>query len=185
VRCFQCDEDATQECPRCGALFCDAHGDALCERCTDPALALPSYRVYRGSLAALFIGSIVAVWLLILPPAAADQDGPPDTIASLVNTRTPTPEPTPVEAPEPTPPPAVEPEEPQEPEEPTPTPTPEPTPEQQTYVVQAGDTLLGIADRFAPSGVDSGTFANRIQEANGITDASQLQIGQELVIPQD
>ena len=33
----------------------------------DPALALPSYRVYRGSLLALLVGSIVAVWLLVLP----------------------------------------------------------------------------------------------------------------------
>ena len=52
VECFQCDQEAQQECPRCGALYCDDHGDALCERCMDPALALPSYRVYRGSLLA-------------------------------------------------------------------------------------------------------------------------------------
>ena len=48
-------------------LYCDDHGDALCERCMDPASALPSYRVYRGSLIALLIGSIFAVWLLVRP----------------------------------------------------------------------------------------------------------------------
>ena len=30
-------------------------------------LAVPSYRVFRGSLLALLVGSIVAVWLLVLP----------------------------------------------------------------------------------------------------------------------
>ncbi len=178
--CFQCDDDATQECPRCGALYCDAHGDALCERCMDPALALPSYRVYRGSFLALLVGSVVAVWLLVLPPAGADEDGPPDSIAGLVNTptatATPTPEPT--DTPEPTPTP-----------EPTETATPEPTeeptqePQQQTYVVQSGDTLYAIAERFAPPGTDVTTFMNEIISANNLPDASSLGIGDELIIP--
>ncbi|MEX2374845.1 MAG: LysM peptidoglycan-binding domain-containing protein [Dehalococcoidia bacterium] len=181
MRCFQCDEDATQECPRCGALYCDDHGDALCSRCTDPALALPSYRVYRGSLGALLVGSIVALWLLVLPPAVADRDGPPQTIAGLVNTPTPVPTEAiePVDAtPEATPTVVA-------PPEPTPEPTPQatPEPEEQTYVVQGGDTLLAIAERFAPPGIIPGDFATRIQEVNGITDASSLQIGQELTIP--
>ncbi|MQC17898.1 MAG: LysM domain-containing protein [Chloroflexi bacterium] len=181
MRCFQCDDDATQECPRCGALYCDDHGDALCQRCTDPALALPSYRVYRGSLAALLVGSVVALWLLVLPPASADRDGPSQTIAGLVNTPTPTatPEVTP-EVPDSTvtATPSATPTS-------TPEPTPEPTqePQEQTYVVQGGDTLLGIAERFAPAGVAPGDFATRIQEVNGISDASSLQIGQELIIP--
>ncbi len=185
MRCFQCDEDATQECPRCGALYCDDHGDALCDRCTDPALALPSYRVYRGSLGALLVGSIVALWLLVLPPAGADRDGPPQTIAGLVNTPTPTTEATEVAEPvgaTPEPTASVAPT-----SDPTPEPTPDVTPEpqEQTYVVQGGDTLLGIAERFAPAGVAPGDFATRIQEVNGITDASALQIGQEITIPDE
>ena len=45
-----------------------------------------------------------------------------------------------------------------------------------TYTVQAGDTLLGIADQF-------GTTVNAIAEANDITDATSLNIGQVLIIP--
>ena len=149
----------------------------------DPALALPSYRVYRGSLVTLLVGSVVAVWLLVLPPAGADQDGPPGSIAGLVNTPTPmapTPEPTevPIETATPEPTPTPEPTE-------TPVPTPDPTPEQQTYVVQAGDTMFGIAEQFAPPGADVTTFAQRIAEANGITNPSNIAIGDELVIPSD
>lgn len=178
MRCYQCDEDATQECPRCGALYCDAHGDALCARCMDPALALPSYRVYRGSVVALLVGSVVAVWLLVLPPAGADQDGPPGSIADLVNTPTASATPTPTEEPGVTVTPT-----------PTSTATPEatetaaPTPEQQTYVVQAGDTLFAIAERFAPAGVDATSFAESIARANNIADTSTIQIGDELIIP--
>lgn len=146
----------------------------------DPALALPSYRVYRGSVVALLVGSVVAVWLLVLPPAGADQDGPPGSIADLVNTptATATATPTPTEEPGATPTPTA-----------TPTATPEatetaaPTPEQQTYVVQAGDTLFAIAERFAPAGTDATSFADSIARANNIADASTIQIGDELIIP--
>lgn len=154
----------------------------------DPALALPSYQVYRGSLLALLVGSIVAVWLLVLPPASADQDGPPDSIAGLVNTRTvtPTPEATTgvgeatVEAT-----PDIDPEETDTPDTPEPTPTEEPLPEEETYVVQGGDTMLLIAEQFAPPGVDPTVFADSIAAANGITDPSALQVGQELTIPSE
>jgi Tfp pilus assembly protein FimV len=150
----------------------------------DPALALPSYRVYRGSLLALLVGSIVAVWLLVLPPAAADQDGPPAAIADIVGrTATPTAAETPVptevgDSPDATPTP--------EPiDTPVPTPTQMPEPEQRTYIVQSGDSLFLIAGQFAPPGVDPADFANSIQQANGITDPSALQVGQELIIPNE
>jgi LysM repeat protein len=61
---------------------------------------------------------------------------------------------------------------------PAPTFTPTITPTPIIYVVQKGDTLLGIAAQF-------GVSVEAIQEANGIIDPRQLQIGQELVIPQD
>ena len=151
----------------------------------DPALALPSYRVYRGSLLALLVGSIVAVWLLVLPPASADQDGPPDSIAGLVNTRTATPEATPTAAPtevggtpEATPTSEAT-------ETPSPTPTATPEAQEQTYIVQAGDTMFVIAEQFAPPGVEVADFADRIAQANGITDPSSLQVGQELIIPNE
>lgn len=149
----------------------------------DPALALPSYRVYRGSIAALLIGSIVAVWLLVLPPARADQDGPPAALAGVVQTATPTatPEVTATPAPsEGSPTPTAPPE---ATATATATSTATPTAESQTYVVQSGDTLFLIASLFAsdPSQIES--LANAIAVANGITDPATIQVGQELIIP--
>lgn len=198
MHCYACDEQATQECARCGALYCDNHGDALCDRCMDPASAVPSYRVFRGSLAALLIGSIVAVWLLVLPPARADQDGPPSSIANLVQTGTPRPSATPqaTAAPgEPTATPSASPSPsatPTRTPSPTPTATPTatatPTPtivpgQATTYTVQPGDTLLSIAQRFTPAGGDVQATADAISKANNITDPRSIQIGQKLNIP--
>ena len=45
-----------------------------------------------------------------------------------------------------------------------------------TYAVQAGDTLSVIAERF-------GTTVDAIVEANEITDATSLDVGQLLIIP--
>jgi LysM repeat protein len=62
----------------------------------------------------------------------------------------------------------------------TPTPaavaTPVPPPQPVTYVVQAGDTLAAIAQRF-------GTTVQAIQAANGIDDPDEILVGTELVIP--
>lgn len=178
VQCFRCDQEAVQECPRCGAFYCDAHGDALCERCADPVLAVPSYRVFRGSLLALLVGSVVAVWLLVLPPAGADQDGPPASLAGIVQSVTPTPatssSATPTAA-------ATETATatPTGTSTATATTTPQATtaPASLTYTVQPGDTLIGIAQQF---GVDQGVLAR----ANNITDPATIQVGQVLTIPQ-
>ncbi|MDQ3149549.1 MAG: LysM peptidoglycan-binding domain-containing protein [Chloroflexota bacterium] len=59
---------------------------------------------------------------------------------------------------------------------PTIAPTASPAPAQETYVVEAGDTLAEIAERFA-------TTASALQAANGIDDANDIAIGQVLVIP--
>lgn len=57
----------------------------------------------------------------------------------------------------------------------TPTPTPEPT--NRSYVVQSGDTLLIIAERF-------GLTLGQLMAANpGITNANRIRVGQVLVIP--
>ena len=86
MECFLCEQDAVQECARCGALYCDDHGEALCERCSDPALALPSYQVYRGSLLALIVGSVFALWLLIRPPGGNDLDAAAESLPPIAGT---------------------------------------------------------------------------------------------------
>lgn len=190
MHCYACDEQATQECARCGALYCDNHGDALCARCMDPASAVPSYRVFRGSLAALLIGSVAAVWLLVLPPARADQDGPPSSIANLVQTGTPRPSATASATPaESTPSPSATPT-----RTPTPAPTATPSPTATpaptvapgaatTYTVQAGDNLATIAQRYTLPGGDPQATADAIAKANDIADPRLIQVGQKLIIP--
>jgi LysM repeat protein len=74
----------------------------------------------------------------------------------------PTPPATPVPTPAPTPAPTV-------------APTPAPTPAPQTYVVQPGDTLTLIAQRF-------GTTVEALQQANGIQ-GDIINVGQVLIIP--
>jgi LysM repeat protein len=63
----------------------------------------------------------------------------------------------------------------EEPEQPAETPTP-PEQEQQTYIVQDGDIPETIARQF-------GITADELMAANGITDPTSLQIGDELIIP--
>jgi murein DD-endopeptidase MepM/ murein hydrolase activator NlpD len=54
--------------------------------------------------------------------------------------------------------------------------TPGPTPEPTFYIVQPGDTVYSIAQRF-------GTTVETIVAANEISDASVIRVGQRLVIP--
>ncbi len=59
---------------------------------------------------------------------------------------------------------------------PTPTYTPAPTPTPIVYVVQSGDTLLGIAIQY-------GVTLDALQRANAIADPSLVREGQSLIIP--
>ncbi|WP_232664230.1 LysM peptidoglycan-binding domain-containing protein [Pseudonocardia sp. TRM90224] len=52
-------------------------------------------------------------------------------------------------------------------------------PEQRTYVVESGDTLSAIAERFYGNANDY----RRIAEANGIANPDLIHPGQQLVIP--
>ena len=183
MQCFKCDQDAVQECPRCGALYCDDHGAELCDRCMDPVLAVPSYRVFRGSLVALLVGSIVAVWLLVLPPSSGDRDQTPSSLSGVVPTAA-APKSTGTAAASGSPTGTARPGSPTPGASGTPaatqtpsaSPTPSATPTSTTYAVKSGDTLTGIADQF-------GTTPEAIQRANNITNATGLQIGQQLTIP--
>ncbi len=61
---------------------------------------------------------------------------------------------------------------------PTPTATATATPAPVTYTIRSGDTLTRIAQQF-------GVTVEALQKANNITDPAGLEVGQELVIPQE
>ena len=166
----------------------------------DPTLAIPSPRIYRGSLITLLIGSTFAIWLLVFPPNGTDPDNPPSSISAIV----PPPQPTAIAAPNltPSPTPAATSVIPATPvptmsPPPSPTITPSPTaaptaaitptttpvPSTLTYTVVLGDTMFWIAERFLPEGEDINTFIDEIAEFNGIVDVMQIQAGQTLEIP--
>jgi len=154
----------------------------------DPSLAMPSPRVFRGSLIALLLGSIFAVWLLVLPPVGADQDSPPASIGGIVSTTTATATPTPegtvdtsgtsTPAPSSTVSPSAT-----AASTATSEPTAEATPNVVTYTVVSGDTMLAIAEQFLPADRELNEFATAIAAANGISDITQIQVGQVLEIP--
>jgi LysM repeat protein len=179
MQCYACEKEPDQQCRRCGRLYCQDHGDNLCGECLNPASAVPSPTIYRGSLLALIAGTAIVIWLLLAPPAL-----PGDAVAVSED------EPSSVQE-------AVEPElEPaDESPETTPdaettataTPATEPTSaagcpegtqadgENCVYTVVEGDTLSTIAERF-------GVTTAAISEANGLS-GEGLQIGQALIIP--
>lgn len=120
---------------------------------------------WQGGMRKTLLGTglLLALWVL----AACGQ--------VITLTPTPTPEPTPTVAFEvrATLPPTATPA----PYTPAPTATPTVTPTPIFYVIQSGDNLLAIAQKY-------GVSVAALQEANGILDPRTLQIGQQLVIPQ-
>ncbi len=186
--CYACDAEATGSCPRCGNSYCAAHGaqpggGSLCAACLDPLGAMPSSTVFRASLFALFVASVLALWLLVRPPGQRGQteeaSAPLPTQAPLSTplpatpsaVSTPAPGQPPAGSPSPTGAPATSPA-------PSATETPQPTqpPPAAEYTVREGDTWYSIAAEF---GVD----ANDLAAANGRTLDDFVVIGETLVIP--
>jgi LysM repeat protein len=175
MTCFACENAPTQQCPRCGRPYCDEHGEDVCDSCLEPASGLPSFTLFRGSLLTLLIGTILAVWLLIQPPGGesnapqtgtiitptpeASVEATPGLDATLVPGGSPIAGETPAAGTTPT------------------------TGSDGTYTVEAGDTLSSICAQVAPS-LDSDECVDQIVAANGLTDASTISVGQELVVPQ-
>jgi LysM repeat protein len=136
----------------------------------DAAEVIAAYRRRRGRMAPLLLGGfsvvllvvgvfLIVVWLtgdggpafprLFAPPTAT----PTVTLTPVPPTATPSASPTPA------------------------TPTDTPTPEGPlTYIVEIGDTLGSIAERF-------GVELLVLMAVNGITDPNSIQVGQELTIP--
>lgn len=190
MTCYVCGKEATHRCPRCAKLYCDEHGDDLCAACQDPASAIPSGAVFRGSLLALLVASILALWLLIQPPGLPGGEPGEEAVLPLptitpvaLTSPTPTPTATPTATPTPTASPTAEatPSPMTSPTpEPTPTPTPTPTPEPPPfteYEVQPGDTLSAIAQAF-------GTTIDEIVRINGLESQDVIiDVGQKLLVP--
>ena len=190
MSCYACGRDAIHRCPRCAKPFCDQHGGELCAACQDPSSAIPSGALFRGALLVLLVASVLALWLLIRPPGASDDEsgaqagqpsvtrtptalattarpsvtptGTPQGTATGTPGVSPTPGGTPGGTPGATPTPA-------------PSPTPEPSPFEE-YTVRQGDSLSSIAQQF-------GTTADELARINGITDPNTLNVGQKLQVP--
>lgn len=141
---------------------------------TGPLLAIGAAGVALG-IGGVAVASGIVGDGLGGPGGAAPTSAPPSPTASVAPSATPSPTPsatptataTPTPTASPTPAPTAE---------PTVAPTPPPPPPQQTYVVQEGDTLAAVAERF-------GTSVSALQSANGIEDPDEIIIGQVLVIP--
>ncbi len=194
MTCYVCGKEATRRCPRCAKPYCDEHGGELCAACQDPASAIPSGTVFRGSLLALLVASVLALWLLIQPPGLPGGEAGEEAVLPLptvtpvaVASPTPTPSATPTATATATPSPTASPTSeattsptasatPEATPTSVPTPTPEPSPFIE-YEVQSGDTLSSIAQAY-------GATIDDIVSINGL--ASQdviISVGQQLLVP--
>ncbi len=148
-----------------------------------PERATPSVWAYRGSIAALVLGSFLVLFLVLRPPESASQAEPvrPASTADATEEPTATPEPTPTATPEPVATPTQPPPQPTPVATPEPTPAPEPTPTPEPaaaieYEIEAGDTLSDIAVTFDVT-------VEAILELNPGLDPAALQIGQTILVP--
>lgn len=180
MTCFACEQEPTQQCPRCGRPYCDDHGEEVCDACLEPATGLLSFTLYRGSLLALLIATALAVWLILQPPGdSADSAVAPQIITP---TLAPAPQVTPTPPGDATQAPLVEETPLATPSEPAgtePTPGPGGT---TSYTVQGGDTLFGICSNL--SSLDPQECVDRVLELNSITDPGSISVGETLTIPQ-
>jgi len=182
MTCFACEQEPTQQCPRCGRPYCDEHGEDVCDACLEPASALPSLTLYRGSLLALLVGTVLAIVLIFQPPGESANSAvspqpitPTAPVAAQVTATSPAGQPT---ASTPTlqeTPPATS---------PTATPTQETPAASGTtnYVVESGDTIGAICANL--SSLDPEECLDRVLELNSITDPASITVGETLIIPQ-
>lgn len=175
--CHYCESEAESECPTCGRLYCAEHGDDVCLRCMAPESAAPSAAVYRGSVVALLVASVVAVFLLIRPPESKGSADASRVLATATSATGATATPTrPGSTPTRTTPgspvstatagasPAPS------------TPGPSPSPAKKTYTVKSGDTLSGIA-------AANGTTVDAILALNPGLTPQALAIGALITLP--
>jgi hypothetical protein len=189
MTCFACERQPTQQCPRCGRPYCDQHGEDVCDACLEPQSGLPSFTLYRGSLLALLIGTVLAVILILQPPGDKTNAAfspvvvtPTQAVAQGSTGGLPTP--LTVQTPGARTP-AVN----QTPTNPTgatgPTGTTGATGAAGgTYTVQAGDTLTAICDKVKPATMTNSACVDQIVSLNNLADAGSISSGQSLKVPQ-
>ncbi|MGB4860935.1 MAG: LysM peptidoglycan-binding domain-containing protein [Tepidiformaceae bacterium] len=178
--CHYCENPAEAECPTCGRLYCSEHGEDVCLRCMAPEAAVPNAAVYRGSLLALVLATLVVVFLLVRPPTTKSgntlaRDLPTST-AAVGATATPT---EPGSGVQPTP--RAGTQVPSSVTATTPavggaTTVPSPTIAGNTYIMKPGDTLSAVAASYGVSVAD-------IVAANPGINPETIAIGTEIRIP--
>lgn len=187
MTCFACDREPTQQCTRCGRPYCEEHGEELCDACMSPQSGIPSFTLYRGSLFALLIGGVLAVYLLILEPTGGSTEGlkpvviTPTTVAqqqqqtpAAGNTQ-PAGNATPI-----TTRPAGTPTTPTTGTTPSSTATgPTGTTE---YTVVSGDTLTDICVKVKPASMTVGDCVDRVRALNNLR-SDEISVGQKLIVP--
>ncbi|WP_322795091.1 LysM peptidoglycan-binding domain-containing protein [Tepidiforma sp.] len=180
--CHYCERAAVADCPSCGRLYCEEHGGEVCLRCMAPETAVPSARVFRGSLAALGLVTLITAFLLIRPPSSGGE-APlvrelPSPTPAVTATATPTPrggQPSPTPQPG-TPAATTAPGTATASPAASPTAQATPTPSARVYTVKSGDTLFQIA-------LDNGTTVDAILAVNPGLDPDTLTVGMEIRLP--
>ena len=186
VTCFACDQDPTLQCPRCGRPYCEQHGEEFCDICLEPASGLPSFTLYRGSLLALLVGTVLAIVLILQPPggettaftpvvvsptAPADSNQTPQAGQTPQGQQTPGAQTTPRTTTTPgagTTPPAGT--------------TPAAPAGTGTHTVQTGDTLSAIC-ATRPASMSLQECVDRIVQLNNLSSANDVRPGQTLTVP--
>jgi len=180
LTCYYCENPAEAECPTCGRLYCSEHGEDVCLRCMAPEAAAPSGAVYRGSVLALVIATLVVVFLLVRPPQSKSATNAgrelPTSTAAITATATPTRQ---GGAGQSTPVPGTQVPSSVTPAQPagsTPTRAASPTATGRTYTMKAGDTLSDVAASY-------GITVAELLEANPGINPDTIAIGTVIRIP--
>lgn len=179
--CHYCDRPAEEECPSCGRLYCTDHGDDVCMRCMAPEAATPSSLMFRGSVLALAVGVLVAIFLIVRPPQSPSTGDDVRVVATDTPATSATATATSKASPGATTAPGATASKPAAsataPTSPSATAAASATPAPKTYTVQANDTLGGIAEA-------NGTTTDAIIAVNpGLTLETPLLIGRVLNLP--
>ena len=195
MTCYACDKEPTHQCPRCGRPYCDEHGEDFCGVCLEPASGVPSFNLYRGSLLALIVGAVIALWLIVQPtngesstpsklvvvnatapvavarttPGVANTPGTTGTTAAVVTSPVGT-----SFAGSPTPRGGT-------PSSGTPSPSGTGAPAAGSYTVVSGDNISGICTAQKPA-MASADCVTAVKNLNGLN-SDTISVGQVLKLP--